>query len=143
MEPLAEPYTITYPQITAVTDRKGGRVELIEFFDCVGGAMWSLHHYVQSPLVRQARCVGNTMRYLLDPGQVTLTLAGSRFPAGISGVRVLDQGIEISYLGMGGGGSGQASAGPGLPGWSAAAMTRAGEERWPVPPSDFPAANGS
>jgi methanogenesis imperfect marker protein 11 len=106
MDPLNEPYTITYPQITAVTDRTGSQVELIEFFDCVGGAMWARHHYTQSPLVRNARCVGNTMRYLLDPGEVTLTLSGSRFPAGISGVEVTDGEIQISYLGMGGGGVG-------------------------------------
>jgi methanogenesis imperfect marker protein 11 len=106
MDPLADPYTITYPQITAVTDRQGQRVELIEFFDCVGGAMWARHHYTQSPLVREARCVGGTMRYLLDPGEVALSLSGSRFPAGISGVGVTDTEIQISYLGMGGGGVG-------------------------------------
>jgi methanogenesis imperfect marker protein 11 len=106
MDPLNEPYTITYPQITAVTDRTGSRVELIEFFDCVGGAMWARHHYAQSPLVRHARCVGNTMRYLLDPGEVSLALSGSRFPAGISGVEVTDREFQISYLGMGGGGVG-------------------------------------
>ncbi len=106
MEPLADPYTITYPQITAVTNREGTCVELIEFFDCVGGAMWARHHYTRSPLVRSARCVGNTMRYLLDPGEVTLELTGSRFPAGISEVGVTDAEIQISYLGMGGGGVG-------------------------------------
>jgi tRNA(Ile2) C34 agmatinyltransferase TiaS len=106
MEPLTDPYTITYPQITAVTDREGSRVELIEFFDCVGGAMWARHHYAQSPLVRDARCVGNSMRYLLEPGEVTLALSGSRFPAGISEVRVSDAEIQVSYLGMGGGGVG-------------------------------------
>jgi methanogenesis imperfect marker protein 11 len=106
MEPFEDPYTITYPQITAVTDREGTRVELIEFFDCVGGAMWARHHYVRSPLVQSARTVGNTMRYLLEPGEATLALTGSRFPAGISGVQVTDPEIQISYLGMGGGGVG-------------------------------------
>ncbi|MDD1677784.1 MAG: hypothetical protein LUO93_01185 [Methanomicrobiales archaeon] len=106
MDPLADPYTITYPQIAALTDRKGTRMELIEFFDCVGGAMWAQHHYARSPLVRSARCVGSTMRYLLDPGEVTLELSGSRFPAGISGAQVMEQEIQITYLGMGGGGVG-------------------------------------
>jgi methanogenesis imperfect marker protein 11 len=106
MDPLADPYTITYPHITAVTDREGSRVELIEFFDCVGGAMWAQHHYAQSPLVLSSRCVGGTMRYLLECGEVTLQLAGSRFPAGISGALVTGNEIQITYLGMGGGGVG-------------------------------------
>jgi len=106
MEGIPEPYTISYPQITALANREGTQVELIEFFECVGGAMWAQHHYAQSPLVRGARCVGGTMRYLLDPGEVTLTLEGSRFPAGISEVRVTEEEIQITYLGMGGGGVG-------------------------------------
>jgi len=39
MERLSEPYTIRYPQIVAVADESGEHVELIEFFDCTGGAM--------------------------------------------------------------------------------------------------------
>jgi methanogenesis imperfect marker protein 11 len=103
---IQEPYTITYPSITAVADREGKQVELVEFFDCVGGAMWAQHHYIQSPLVRGASCVGSSMRYLLDPGEVTLSLAGSSFPAGISAVEVTEKEIQITYLGMGGGGVG-------------------------------------
>jgi methanogenesis imperfect marker protein 11 len=106
MEKLTDPYTITYPQIAALTNREGTQVELIEFFDCVGGAMWAQAHYSRSPLVRSARCVGGTMRYLLDLGEVTLALSGSRFPAGISGAKVTDGEIQITYLGMGGGGVG-------------------------------------
>ena len=48
---IPEPYIIRYPQIVAVADSAGERVELIEFFDCTGGAMWAQHHYAQSPLV--------------------------------------------------------------------------------------------
>jgi methanogenesis imperfect marker protein 11 len=103
---FTDPYTITYPQITALTNHEGNRVELVEFFDCVGGAMWAKTHYSRSPLVHSARCVGNSMRYLLEPGEVTLALSGSRFPAGISGVEVSNGEIRITYLGMGGGGVG-------------------------------------
>jgi len=45
-------------------------------------------------------------RYILKTGAVDLDLEGSRFPAGISAVKVLDSTIQISYRGMGGGGVG-------------------------------------
>jgi methanogenesis imperfect marker protein 11 len=106
MESISEPYIIHYPQIVAVADEDACTVELVEFFDCVGGAMWSQHHYAKSPLVDSVRCVGSTMRYLLHPGTVDLALEGSRFPAGISGVVVDESEIVISYIGMGGGGVG-------------------------------------
>ena len=61
MTKISEPYVIHYPQIVAVADESGSRVELIEFFDCVGGAMWSKHHYIQSPVVEDVRCVGSTI----------------------------------------------------------------------------------
>ena len=103
---LNEPYIIHYPRIVAVADTSGSQVELIEFFDCVGGAMWSKHHYAQSPVVKNVRCAGQTMRYLLTPGSVDLALEGSRFPAGISSCVVDTSEIAITYIGMGGGGVG-------------------------------------
>ena len=106
MASLSEPYIIHYPQIIAVTDDDAQRVELVEFFDCVGGAMWSQRHYKKSPIVKDVRCVGSTMRYLLRPARVNLALEGSRFPAGISGVTVDDDEIAVTYIGMGGGGVG-------------------------------------
>ena len=109
MASLSEPYIIHYPQIVAVTDDEAQRVELIEFFDCVGGAMWSQRHYKKSPIVEDVRCVGSTMRYLLRPGTVNLALEGSRFPAGISGVIVDEKEIAVTYIGMGGGGVGATS----------------------------------
>ena len=45
MSIIAEPYIIHYPELVAVTDPEGRRVELIEFFDCTGGAMWSQHQW--------------------------------------------------------------------------------------------------
>lgn len=109
MKNIPEPYVIHYPQITAVADATGTHVELIEFFDCVGGAMWSAHHYAQSPLVESVRPVGGTMRYLLRQGTVDLALEGSKFPAGISSVVVDDREIAVTYIGMGGGGVGAAA----------------------------------
>ncbi len=109
MANIAEPYIIHYPQIIAVADETGNRVELIEFFDCVGGAMWSKHHYAQSPVVEDVRCVGSTMRYLLKPQTVDLALEGSRFPAGISACTVDKSEIAVTYIGMGGGGVGAAA----------------------------------
>ncbi|MGA2162251.1 MAG: methanogenesis marker protein 11 [Methanoregula sp.] len=109
MASISDPYVIRYPQIVAVADETGDRVELVEFFDCVGGAMWTQHHYAKSPLVESVRCVGSTSRYLLRPGAVDLALEGSRFPAGISGVSVAQEEIAVTYIGMGGGGVGATS----------------------------------
>lgn len=106
---ISEPYIIQYPKIVAVADETGERVELIEFFECIGGAMWTQHHYAKSQIVDDVRCVGSTTRYLISPGSVDLALEGSRFPAGISGVVMDDTEIAITYIGMGGGGVGAAA----------------------------------
>jgi methanogenesis imperfect marker protein 11 len=103
---IPEPYVIHYPQIVAVADPSGTRAEVIEFFDCVGGAMWAKHHYRKSPLVESARTIGGTTRYLLRTGSVSLDLAGSTFAAGISEVRVEKDEIAVTYIGLGGGGVG-------------------------------------
>ena len=103
---LSSPYTIRYPQIVAVADVDGEQIELIEFFDCTGGAMWVKRHYAQSPLVHSVRTVGATNRYILSAGIVDLALAGSVFPAGIASVAVDDDEIAVTYRGMGGGGVG-------------------------------------
>ncbi|SCL76269.1 methanogenesis imperfect marker protein 11 [Methanoculleus chikugoensis] len=106
MERLSDPYTIRYPQIVAVADESGGQVELVEFFDCTGGAMWVKRHYAQSPLVRSVRTVGATNRYLLSAGSADLALEGSVFPAGIAAVIVEGDEIAVTYRGLGGGGVG-------------------------------------
>jgi len=106
---ISEPYIVKYPQIAAVADESGDKVELIEFFDCIGGAMWIQHHYAKSPLVENVRCVGATSRLMLRKGTVDLALEGSRFPAGISGVTVSLDEIAVTYIGMGGGGVGATS----------------------------------
>jgi methanogenesis imperfect marker protein 11 len=109
MVSISDPYVIHYPRIVAVVDESGMNVELIEFFECIGGAMWSKCHYAQSPIVEGVRCVGSTMRYTLKTGIVDLALEGSRFPAGISACTVDDEEIAITYIGMGGGGVGAAA----------------------------------
>lgn len=106
MKHTADPYVITYPEILAIASEDEQAVELIERFDCIGGAMWVKHHYSKSPLVRSARTVGQTTRYMLSPGAVDLDLIGSRFPAGIARVVVKGPEIGITYIGMGGGGVG-------------------------------------
>lgn len=106
MSDISEPYVIHYPWICAVSDTAGSQVELIECFDCIGGAMWVKKHYAQSPLVMDVRTVGATNRFLLRAGKADLALEGSKFPAGISRVNVSDNEIVISYIGMGGGGVG-------------------------------------
>lgn len=106
MANISDPYVIHYPQIVGVASEDGSRVEVVEFFDCIGGAMWTKWHYAQSPLVESVRNIGGSMRYMTCPGRVDLALEGSRFPAGISGVAVDDREIAISYIGMGGGGVG-------------------------------------
>lgn len=103
---IPDPYVIRYPEIVAVADGEGRKVELVEFFECTGGAMWVKEHYARSPLVRSIRTVGATTRYILSPGKVALDLAGSRFAAGISGVEIDGDEIAISYIGLGGGGVG-------------------------------------
>jgi len=106
MSDISEPYVIHYPWICAVSDTACSQVELIECFDCIGGAMWVKRHYAQSPLVEDVRTVGSTNRFLLRTGEVDLALEGSKFPAGISRVRASKDEISISYIGMGGGGVG-------------------------------------
>jgi methanogenesis imperfect marker protein 11 len=106
MANIAEPYLIHYPRIVAVVDETGTQVELIEFFECIGGAMWAKLHYAKSPLVRSVRNIGQTMRYMVTPGETDLVLEGSRFPAGISAVSVNGDEVKVSYIGLGGGGVG-------------------------------------
>ncbi|NLV28262.1 MAG: DUF1743 domain-containing protein [Methanomicrobiales archaeon] len=106
MSGISEPYIIHYPWICALSDSTGSRVELIESFDCIGGAMWVKKHYVKSPLVTEVRTVGSMNRFLLCTGEVDLALEGSKFPAGISKVSIMGDEIAISYIGMGGGGVG-------------------------------------
>ncbi|HJJ50113.1 MAG TPA: DUF1743 domain-containing protein [Methanocorpusculum sp.] len=103
---IENPYSISYPEILALGSEEGSNVELIERFDCIGGAMWVKNHYAKSPLVIHSRIVSNTQRFMLRTGDVSLQLEGSYFPAGISGVNMTDSEISVSYLGLGGGGVG-------------------------------------
>ncbi len=105
--------------------------------------MWSKHHYANSPIVEQVRCVGSTMRYLLKTGSVDLALEGSRFPAGISACTVDASEIAISYIGMGGGGVGAAACrSDAKESYGARVMSPVGE-RWPALQYGFPGCRGS
>jgi methanogenesis imperfect marker protein 11 len=106
MESISDFYSIRYPEIAAVASEDGSMVELIETFECTGGAMWVQAHYRKSPLVRSVRSVGNSSRFILSAGRADLALQGSHFPAGISAVELTPDEIGISYLGLGGGGVG-------------------------------------
>jgi methanogenesis imperfect marker protein 11 len=108
MENIADPYVVIYPRIAAITSEAGDRIELVEFFDCIGGAMWSKQHYAKSPIVESVRTVGGSMRYTLRPGAVSLALEGSRFPAGIAAAGVSNGEVMVKYAGLGGGGVGAA-----------------------------------
>lgn len=110
MASISDPYTVPYRRLVAVAGDGPDEVELVEFYDCLGGAMWSRHHYRQSPLVRDARCVGPTIRYLLSEGTVDLALEGSRFPAGIAAVERSGAELAVTYVGLGGGGVGAAGS---------------------------------
>jgi methanogenesis imperfect marker protein 11 len=102
----SDPYSVQYPWILAITDDQGDTVELVENFDCIGGAMWAQQSYGKSPLVQSVRSIGTQSRFLLRQGSVDLALVGSRFPAGISRVQVEDREVAVRYIGMGGGGVG-------------------------------------
>ncbi len=106
MNELTTPYQITYPEILAIASEDRKHIELIEHFDCIGGAMWVKNHYVKSPLVNSSRIVGSTQRFLVSTGSSDLALKGSYFPAGISGAQISADEITVTYKGLGGGGVG-------------------------------------
>ena len=107
---ISEPYIIHYPRIVAVADETGEPVELIEFFDCVGGAMWTQHHYAQSPVVNDVRCVGSTTRYSDQTGIGRSRTGRLPVPRGhFWRASWMDTEIAITYIGMGGGGVGAAA----------------------------------
>lgn len=108
-EGLRDPYVVSYPLIVGIADPGGDRIEVVEFYECIGGAQWVRRHYAQSPIVASARSVGGTTRYVLRAGAAPLDLEGSRFPAGIAGASVDGDEIAVAYLGMGGGGVGAAA----------------------------------
>ncbi|MDO5846235.1 MAG: DUF1743 domain-containing protein [Methanocorpusculum sp.] len=106
MTDILHPYSVTYPEILAIASEDEKQIELIEHFDCIGGAMWVKNHYVKSPLVESSRIVGMTNRFLVKTGDADLQLQGSYFPAGIAGAHIAKDEISITYKGLGGGGVG-------------------------------------
>lgn len=103
---LQDPYTITYKGIYAVASKDNDLVEIIEHSSCYGGSAWALYHYSKSPLVVDSKAVGDMIRYLVRTGTKPLDLRASVAAAGIESVVVNDKEIEITYVGLGGGGVG-------------------------------------
>ncbi|SES84786.1 methanogenesis imperfect marker protein 11 [Methanococcoides vulcani] len=103
---LTDPYTIPYRGIYAVCDEENKNAEIIEHTNCYSGAAWSRFHYARSPLIQQARAVGNMTRYLVNTGACDLSLKASVAAAGIESVVVEDDEVSITYAGLGGGGVG-------------------------------------
>ncbi|MDR2944951.1 MAG: DUF1743 domain-containing protein [Methanosarcinales archaeon] len=105
---MKDPYTVPYKGIYAICDENENEAEIIEHPDCFGGAAWSLHHYAKSPAVTRVRTVGEYVRYTVQIGPSTLELKSSVAAAGIESV-VCDRSkneIQITYMGIGGGGVG-------------------------------------
>lgn len=103
---LTDPYTIPYRGIYAVCDSNNEKAEIIEHNNCYSGAAWARFHYARSPLIEQARAVGNMTRYLVRTGACDLSLQASVAAAGIESVIVDGDEVSITYAGLGGGGVG-------------------------------------
>lgn len=103
---LKDPYTVSYKSISAVCDDNKEYVEIIEQSNCYGGSAWAKYHYSKSPLVISSRAIGNTIRYLVKTGVSDYFLKPSYLAAGIESVLVKGDEIEITYIGLGGGGVG-------------------------------------
>ncbi|WP_456478033.1 methanogenesis marker protein 11 [Geoglobus ahangari] len=100
------PWISPYEKVVAMTD--GEMVELHEFHargKCNGGAAWEVYHYPRvSELVVSARREGARNVFVLRQGRVELKLIPGIAGAGIEEVWVLEDGIEVTYAGLAGGG---------------------------------------
>jgi methanogenesis imperfect marker protein 11 len=103
---LEDPYVVVYKQIHAVVDDQGRRVELMERSSCYGGSAWARYHYSRGPLVKSYRNIGEWFRYTIEPGAADLDLVSSKRSAGIESVAVKGKEVEVTYVGLGGGGVG-------------------------------------
>ncbi|MCL2550271.1 MAG: DUF1743 domain-containing protein [Methanimicrococcus sp.] len=102
-----DPYTVPYQGIYVICDEKNEKAEIIERSNCYSGACWSLYHYAKSPAVTSAYSYGEYMRYSVNIGKSPLSLKSSVAAAGIESVLCLpDNEVEITYMGIGGGGIG-------------------------------------
>jgi len=103
-----DPYTVPYQGIYVICDDQNKKAEIIEHSNCYSGACWSLHHYAKSPAVTSAFSYGEYMRYSVNIGKAPLHLRSSVAAAGIESVFCLSGSneVEITYIGIGGGGVG-------------------------------------
>lgn len=95
-----------YDKIIAMSD--GELIELHEFHargKCIGGSAWEVYHYPRvSDLVLEARREGARNIFVLKQGQTNLKLIPGIAGAGIESSKVGENGIEITYAGLAGGG---------------------------------------
>jgi len=103
---LEDPYLVIYRQIHAIADSSGKKVELLERSNCYGGSAWARYHFSKGPLLIESRSVGDWFRYMVHAGKVDLDLISSKRSAGIESVLIKGDEIEITYVGLGGGGVG-------------------------------------
>ena len=103
-----DPYSIPYRGIYAICDDRNENAEIIEHSNCFSGACWSLHHYAKSPAVQSVHTYGEYMRYSVKVGKSSLQLKSSVAAAGIESVLLNADGneVQITYMGIGGGGVG-------------------------------------
>jgi methanogenesis imperfect marker protein 11 len=97
---------VIYRQIHAIADSGGKKVELLERSNCYGGSAWARYHFSKGPLLIESRSVGDWFRYMVRAGKVDLDLISSKRSAGIESVLIKGDEIEITYVGLGGGGVG-------------------------------------
>lgn len=102
-----KPWVTPYKDILAICDEAGKQIDLIEENNCYGGAAWARHHFISSsPLIKECKTLGNTTRYLLDAGGSDLDLIPTFSAAGIESAIINDRTVELTYVGLGGGGVG-------------------------------------
>jgi putative methanogenesis marker protein 11 len=103
-----DPYSVPYQGIYAICDKQNEKAEIIEHSNCYSGACWSLYHYAKSPAVQSVHAYGEYMRYSVTIGKSSLQLKSSVAAAGIESVLLNADGneVQITYMGIGGGGVG-------------------------------------
>jgi len=103
---LEDPYVVVYKQIHALAEPCGNLVEILERSSCYGGSAWARYHFSKGPLIKSSYSIGEWFRYIVRTGTADLDLTSSKRSAGIEGVLIRGDEIEITYAGLGGGGVG-------------------------------------
>ena len=64
-EGLPDPYVVSYPLIVGIADPGGDRIEVVEFYECIGGAQWVRATMRRARSWPQTRKLAGTSRYVL------------------------------------------------------------------------------